>query len=787
MPIKNKLITTALLFSLHSNLQSQSTKDIDSIAGHLITNLRSKNSEKILLQTDRSVYYAGETIWFKALPVNALNNTLTNRAKILFVDLVDNKDSVKNRLILNAGKFLTDGAFVLRDSLHAGNYWLRAYDQNILDDGFEYVALLPVYVIHPKNMPGQDAGINMKVAKTSTLPHISIFPEGGAIISGYNSTVALQVDNYDESQIPVSGIVKDQRDTVVAKFSTNNKGSAKFTFMPKRLSRYKIYIQNNNKYDSVATLPMINLHAAQLSVVEQNDQFIKVRVLLEDSIFTPDYTTYLLGTSKDSLCFAGVGKGNYELNIPVAGFPGGIASLVLYNTKKQLVSERNVYINKEDAKVTISIDKQNYAAREYVKLSVTTADNEGKPLLAALSISVIDDRYADSTYNYFKDSIENYSFPDADLDMLIYSNKNLQPNSDTNTKPVTPAILKDPFIVSGTVYNSKKVPVQKQEVVLLAEGTAFFLQDTTDAYGRFSFKLPEHDDSSKFNLQVNSLSGEKMQYDIVTDPVLFTNFSMSRLPKPKAKADITKLLSRIEQNPADTFLLGNDKKRLKPVVINTSVKTKTNSNTITHDMLQKGGFNNIGDAILRSGKMHLVGGFLMAGAPNRFGPSATDEPTVVVDGVQVGLPEGGSIEYSPVLAYLKTLSTNEIDYIKVLTGAEGGGYGVRGGHGVIEIHTTAKSFASAGVDGYLKSIYPQGFHVPPPFEMPDYKNKQIRIAGYPDMRKTIYWNGDIITDNNGKATINFFTADTPATYLVTISGITENGLKIFKTTTISRK
>jgi hypothetical protein len=206
-------------------------------------------------------------------------------------------------------------------------------------------------------------------------------------------------------------------------------------------------------------------------------------------------------------------------------------------------------------------------------------------------------------------------------------------------------------------------------------------------------------------------------------------------------------------------------------------------------MLKQGGFNNVGDAVLRSGKLHLVGGFLMAGAPNRFGPSATDEPAVVVDGVQVGLSAGSTEidqEKSPVLTYLKSLFTNDIDYIKILTGTEGGGYGVRGGHGVIEIHTASSSFSSPAT-GFLKSIFAKGFHVPPAFNMPDYTNKQVRNASYPDVRTTIYWNGDIITDKNGKASVNFFTADLPATYIVVVSGITENGYKVFKTATISRQ
>ncbi len=361
---------TVFLFSFCSYAQ-QPNADLDLIAGKLITELRSKKIEKILLQTDKPVYNAGETIWFKVLAVDSMNNRLTNRSKILFIDIVDEKDSVTSRLILNAGKYLTNGAFLLSDTIHTGNYWLRAYSQKILDAGLEHISILPLYVINPsKNAAQQNNPTNInKLQSSKSSMNVDVYPEGGSLISGYPSTVAINLSNIP-SQLPVTGIVKDHRDTIVARFSTNNNGLAKFNFMPRRLSKYSVYVFRNNKYDSVATLPKINMYAAQLSVAEQNEQIIKVRVLLEDSLFKPDYTTYLLGTNKDSLCFAGVGKGNYELNIPVAAFPGGIATLVLFNAKKQPVSERSVYINKENAKVSIKTDKPNYQGRENVKLEV---------------------------------------------------------------------------------------------------------------------------------------------------------------------------------------------------------------------------------------------------------------------------------------------------------------------------------------------------------------------------------------------------------------------------------
>ena len=107
-------------------------------------------------------------------------------------------------------------------------------------------------------------------------------------------------------------------------------------------------------------------------------------------------------------------------------------------------------------------------------------------------------------------------------------------------------------------------------------------------------------------------------------------------------------------------------------------------------------------------------------------------------------------------------------------------------YGVILINTRSRPRKNETNLTGLSSFYPKGFYTAQPFVMPDY-NKEAKRLKVPDLRTTIYWNGNIITNPDGKASINFFTADIPATYLITITGISANGDKIYKTVTLSRK
>ncbi len=790
------LLFILLIISFSNYAQDNAVFSVNNVAGKLIDHLHSASHEKILVQTNRQVYDAGGVIFFKAFIVDSLSGKMTAASKLLFADLVDNKDSVLSRVILDAQKFQTNGSFKLPDTLTHGYYWLRAYTENMINGNTNNIGLLPVYILNPQkaDIPGNFSDVDHNGA--GVVPSkiiLNIYPEGGAVISGTSSIVGVKVNDESGKPLAVSGIVKDKRNIAVANFTTNAAGLAKFEFSPAWYGRYSVFIGNNEKYDSVAQLPPVNLFAARVSVAAQSDQFIKAQVMLEDSLYTPDYTTYLLGISKDSLCFAASGKGMYELDIPVSNFPGGPVNLLLFNSGNQLLSERDVFINKKNILVNISADKQNYAARENVKIDINITDAGGKPLQAALSMSVADSRTADTSIIFNKNQFDNTLNGDEELAMLFTGGliKN-EMERIPEKKAASSYGLNDIFNVQGKVITKKNEVLPGKEVTLMSnENSVFVMQDTTDANGRFSFHLPGFSDSSKFNLQVSNMKGNKEDYAIIPDEPVFPHISTPAGLKKSYFENQELFAQNIKRLHIDSIITGRGKEWLEPVIVKTKESSKIkkidSSGIITQEMLRNGGVNNIGMAVLRTGKFHLLGGFVIEGGPNGFVPSTFDEPIVVMNGVQVTLQSSGDpSETSPVLIFLKSLNTDDIDYINVLSGTEGGIYGVRSGHGVIEIHTTTQLKNYATATG-LKIIYREGFYMPAVFAMPDYNNREIKNSRIQDLRTAIYWNGDIITDKTGHATVNFFTADIPAIYILTITGTTTGGEKIYKTIALSRK
>lgn len=94
--------------------------------------------EKVYLHLDKPYYAIGDDIWFKAYVINTKTNQLTDKSKILYVELINEKDSLKKQIKLPLLTGLTWGDFKLNDSLSEGNYRIRAYTQYMRNQGPDF-------------------------------------------------------------------------------------------------------------------------------------------------------------------------------------------------------------------------------------------------------------------------------------------------------------------------------------------------------------------------------------------------------------------------------------------------------------------------------------------------------------------------------------------------------------------------------------------------------------------------------------------------------------------------
>ena len=794
------IMLTVLSFAKQSSAQDQPTLSLDSFAGKFIVAIRTHQQQHTSIVTDKSIFLPGESIWFTIFNCNTVSNKISFQTPYIFVDLADEKDSVYKWLILDAANQQLSGRMTIPASLPSGNYWIRAYTRQTIEDEPNNIAINPIVI------GDRTSNHHYTTAKTNSATGSGLltrfYPEGGALITGINCTVGIQTTDKSGHPVSIAGTIKDNLGTAVAPFSTNADGLGKFQFEPSHLRKYSAVIVKDGVENSFL-LPAFNLFAAQLAVSRRAGG-LTLRVLLEDSLLKKDKDTYILGICRDSLVFASVGKGLYEVSVENKRLPEGITSFYLFNKNFNLLSERSVYMNDNNLHIAASTDKSRYGKRENVALSIALTDGNNQPLLAVLAVSVTDSIAATmaGTPGYItagNDVTGNEKWMPVDAqrteeasDLLMLVKDNTYP---WLSKTVTPAARKNSdslFYIRGTVLNAnKKDPSTQSMVTLLSNsGASIFYTDSTDTRGRFLFPVRRYADSTLFAVEVRDGNGFSKNKQIIPDsftlPHLHTPAGLKTY-LPLQTQDIKKYLSVYTETNN-----GDQKNMLSPVTVKAKKKTSydetkrvsSTSTVITSEQLvQK---NSVRSAVLSIPGLHIYNGFLTMYGPNDMsGQGGRNEPIVFMDGIRISTLDAESGDASPVLGFLNTLNIREIDFIEVLKGGDAAAYGVRGGNGVILVNTVSRIKEADPEAGGRAVFYARGITPVALFPHPDFHPKNATAAAIPDNRSTLYWNGSLQYDGVNNKPLQFYTGDMATVYRVTITGITSRGDIVYKTTSFS--
>jgi len=798
-----------------ANLSAQSLiNNVDTIAGEFVKSIRKDKSEKVTVETNKWYYAAGEDVWLKAWVTNKVSNKFYTHSQNLYLDIVDKRDSAIAQLLLHIPSEHTEGYIRLSDSIPEGNYWLRAFTSTMFKNDLSAIFVKPLYIVNPKSnvllKTDNIAATDKHNIKSDTI--INFYPEGATVITGTNNVFGIKAVNEDGKPIAIKGYITDNQDsTAIVSFNTDPlTGLGKTSFYIGRNKTYTAHIKLGNRIQYFR-LPNSNDEGGQISIKQETNTSIRVVIAQGDSLYKKGVASYLIGLSKDSICFAGIGKDMYELAIPKSDFPAGEAKLLLVNDQRKILSERSVYISNSNVKVIT--DKANYGAREKITMDVLVGDSLFHPMFSALSVSITDDSIVKEPV-YEQGPLVALSDNNIVLNDLImltkkpdYAGKYIYDiNSHLKTED---NISKDEIefeTIQGTVKNKKKVPMPNRIVTLYTNKKInLFDTDTTDANGKFSFKIPLHYDSIPFTLQVSNLRGivmdEKIAIEIrSTFPVVATPIHL----KQKLTPQQTQLVSKFKNLKLDTTIVKDGKEWLKDVIVKTSIKNNSYNTTkrvssfsqvITGEAIQKMTNTDVGNAILMIPGLHLKGGYVSLGGVTSFSVSAKDEPLLIVDGIMVA---GGNdpatdtenvlrINSSPVLEELTKIPVDIIDFVEVLKGPEAAFYGTRSSNGVIIVNTHRVSNFRNHIESYGSIQYnSKSYHLAPNFTAPDYSNLFFKSSVVNDNRATLYWNGHLYTNANGKATVSFYTGDRNTNYTVKITGVTVTGELIEKQIKINR-
>lgn len=887
-----KTRTAAILLFFFSSIFFFSFSIDDEALKKLINNFQKFSSEnqqeKIHLHFDKPYYSIGDEIWLKSYVVDAESNKLSTLSKVLYIDLIDEQDQVKRKIILPLENGLSEANITLADSLFSpGKYLIRAYTKWMknYDTDFFYYKEIQIgnalnenifasanfeglrvsdrnevltslnyknYVNEPqqykevtynftqdgvllyagkgKTDVNGNLSFTTKFAKNVNLDDVILetnikpvfdgqvvqrifrvnevireinlyfFPEGGYLVNGLRSRVAFKAIDERGFGIDVSGYIEDNKGNRITDFSSSHLGMGLFALSPNLGNTYTAVVTDRSGKVSRFPLPIIKKNGYVLSVNNLNDDEILIKVQVNDTDETEGRKILLFAQSNGKIIYVS----NVKITNKIASivldkskFPFGIVQFTIFTSNNLPIAERLFFNFKKNTLIAqISSDKNIYGTRENVNMPIKIKDEQGKGIVGSFSVSVTNSDQVKikeeqevtilsnlllssdlkgkiEMPNYYFVNTDNQKLKQLDILMLTQGWRRFNWVNILNGEKNNFAYLPENGLnISGTVVTNiggKIIP--KAKIGLFSQKLMMLIDTTADESGRFKIDQLHFTDSALFILRSKGIDGKKNNVRIILDKdELFTKLDRKNYDISFTANDFVSYLKASQDN-FNELVKGNKMSRgitLKEVTIRSSKLPQIYNSKLPKDL--KANFVFTPEKLETAGDLKLLLWHLI---PLR---SSTTARLYVLDGQRIS--EG-------MVEQLNAMSLAGVEVL--IPGPQAASaavlYGAPGFKGMIIFLTTEKRPGKSNLaykPSGQTSINVNGYTVVKEFYNPIYTNENDNNK-IKDLRTTVYWNPNVITNANGEANMNFYTNDVAGSYLVTVEGIGVEGQLIRQT------
>jgi hypothetical protein len=633
---------------------------------------------------------------------------------------------------------------------------------------------------------------------------VQFFPEGGDLISGVRSKIAFKAVNPNGLGINISGVVTDNTGTEVASFTSQHAGMGIFALLPDGDKTYKTTVTFADGSKNTFDLPKVRPNGINLAVNNNDPDNLSIKIATNAEYFK-EYRNkgyYIVAQSGGVICYtalAALQSQVYTGTVAKSRFPTGILQVTLFAANGDPLSERVVFIQHNDAlNLSLNTSLPSYGTKQKVKMSFS-AKNGTLPVEGSFSVAVVDesevlfDEDAETTIlssllltsdlrgyiekpNYYFKKTDSKTLADLDVLMLTQGYRRFSYTDILADKYPPGKFLPERGItVSGTLRTNAGVPVNKGNVNLRLPDRGISVNGLTNADGQFSFANVSIFDSSKVVLSArnNPRSANLM---LMTD----ASSTQPVTPNGNDPDEISNIDSALS-----TYLINSKKQSenshvLKEVVIKASKITAP----IHERYTTLNGLSDVADQVITTARLKECSFVLVDCIESLvFGLYHTDNKFYIKRDYDAGnrkavkfFVNGMDVDDN----YLTSINPQDIEAVEVYL-KDGPASVMRfyDCNGIVSI--TSKPHVEETDNGLLLTsqsnevtITPKGFYKARIFYSPRYDTPQSKI-GVTDLRNTIYWNPAIITDKNGSADFDYYTADGKGTYRAIIEGIDNDG------------
>lgn len=792
--------------------------------------------EKVYVHLDNTGYFKGDKIWFQCYVVDGISNVPTLLSHTLYVELLNPRGEVIEKQILKIENGRCYGAFNL-DHLpfYSGFYEVRAYTKYMLNfgDAAVFSRVVPVFEAPKKEGDFSEKRMARSISRypgtrpnTKTGPNLSMrfFPEGGSLIAGVPVRVAFEITGRSGIPMDASGrVVDESTGETIAEIHTMHEGRGYFEITPEMHTNYKAIINcGNDKNEYKFKLPLVRDNGVGIQVDNFSNPdsiFIKIRPKKEDG--SADIAGMAISSRGGLWSYAFVNLSNDKtIKLSSRNIPSGVSIISIFGHEKQILAERMIFVNNGGyGKVEAILDKFENDPKGKVTLYLTATDGYGNPAaMLPLSVSVIDGDnavdyqdallsdlllmseikgYVRNPMQYFR-SDSDVSRRNLDLLMMVLGWRCYSWEEMANVKPINLQYKPEQAIdLEGQVVSfARRHPKANVDVsVMISETDApdslrhtFSDCLTTDSCGRFRVS---YDLNGKWSLIMSvTENGKKKDHRVILDRLF------SPAPRKYERAEMV-----VESYIDSTPFLAKEIVDSDSITSDLIVDEYISSDAVKLNEVEVKGKHNREAEIYKARSKALIYYDLQEEISDLVdqGDIVSNDLFEVLKSINPDFHKrfNGNKEKlmyknkTPlfVIDYERTTEKDVLNYtylypesIKSIYISEDTGTKLRYADPKYTIFTIDKKYSCVVlIETFPKHIGPvsrgtrfqtiEGYTVPEEF----YNIDNVAVLDNPDFRRTLYWNPLLVTDSEGKASVEFFNNSSCRNIRVSVQGVDSNG------------
>ncbi len=789
----SKVLTVLFFFTIIFSFKSKA-QVYDSVL-----NIYEENfpHEKIHIHFDRTMYNAGETIFYKLYVLSDME--WTSLSKNVYVNWYDGNGNYIKQTAAPLFQSSAKGSFEIPANYKGNFLRVKAYTRWMLNQDSIF--------LYEKNIPIND-GVVSKV-KTITPPktRVDIFPEGGSFVEGLINKLAFKATNNFGTPVFIKGFLVNDKNKVLDTLKVLHDGMGAFKLRPNAGEKYYLNWTDENGIKGTSPIAAASKEGVILKISMDNE---KAYAQVERTLEVPaSYKHMRLIVHQNqhliyNVEFKGEERQVQKAALPIEELPTGVVQFSLFTNDWLPIAERIILVNNRlheyNANLNVGIANINKRGKNIIEIIVkdTAASNMSIAITDASIVMpeqqtiysdfLLSSEIKGKVYNpayYFTSDADSVA---AHLDLVMLTNgwrrfdwaklkAGLLP---TLTYPRETELMK----LTGKLYGgtiAKSTDNLLLNLIIHAKDSSnkmLFVPIGKD--GNFEDKSVFYYDTSRIYYSLNGKS--KLDNQTVVrfeNGLLKQEFAKIQVDPSGFQNYTTDSIARAKLN---LFLVEQEKQRkllasitLAEVVVKSRVKTPVQ---LLEEKYARGLFSGT-DGVsfdLSSDGMAIgaidVLSFLQARVPGLSISSGGSQASASWRGSRTDFFVN---EFNTPIEQVQNINIADIAYIKAIRppffGSSGGG-----GGGAIAIYTKRggdNKGSNANSKG-MENIVLGGYSVFKEFFHPEYDKPTASFET--DNRTTLYWNPYVLTNKRSpRVRIEFYNNDISKKLQIVLEGMNADG------------